>query len=168
MWILKLSGFSLSSLVFFFFFFCFVLSLFDIVSDLALNQPTQSDCLDFVLCILFSHTPLFLLLLKVVFHQNELFLFVMLQKLTYFLKLKMFLFFFIWAFSTCCRCVKMISCDLFDTGLGIYKMYFSITGSAVWWCWAVYYCFPILGTKQEVSFNHRKIIKSLPFYFFAK
>lgn len=36
-----------------------------IVSDPALNQPTQSDCLDFVLCILFSYTPLFLPLLKV-------------------------------------------------------------------------------------------------------
>ena len=56
-----------------------------IVPDPALNQPTQSDCLDFVLCILFSYTPLFLPLLKGVFYQNQLFfffLFVTLQKLT--------------------------------------------------------------------------------------
>lgn len=43
---------------------------FVIVSDPAPNQPTQSDCLDFVLCILFSYMflPPYL---KGLFYQNQ-------------------------------------------------------------------------------------------------
>lgn len=49
-WILKLSGFPFPHMF---------LSLFVIVFQHSLNQPPQSDCLDFVLCILFSYTPPF-------------------------------------------------------------------------------------------------------------
>lgn len=51
MWILKLSGFPFPPTF---------LSSSPPHPPLPLNQPTQSDCLDFVLCILFSYTPLFL------------------------------------------------------------------------------------------------------------
>lgn len=110
MWILKLSGFSL------------FLIRFSLCSSLfptpALNQPTQSDCLDFVLCILFSYTHLFLLLQKKgVFYQNQRF-FVKMQKST-------FCFFivclFIWAFSTCCGCVQISLKRVQD----LHKMYFA-------------------------------------------
>lgn len=51
MWILKLSGFPFPPTF---------LSSSPTHPPLPLNQLTQSDCLDFVLCILFSYTPLFL------------------------------------------------------------------------------------------------------------
>lgn len=104
-WILKLSGFPLFHIRF------FVSSSFVTVSEPALNQPTQSDCLDFVLCILFSYTPLFLLLLKGCSTKINFFcLWRCRSRLFVFLQIVCL------AFSTRCRCIKIISCDLFNTG----------------------------------------------------
>lgn len=76
-WILKLSGFPFPHMF---------LSLFVIVFQHSLNQPPQSDCLDFVLCILFSYTPPFPSSPKGVFYPNQLFCLWLLQKLTFFLE----------------------------------------------------------------------------------
>lgn len=116
MWILKLSGFSpfLIRLV-------FVCHPFPTP---ALNQPTQSDCLDFVLCILFSYTHLFLLLQKRGIPPKSTFSFVKLQKSTFcffiFLSLVCL---FIRAFSACCGCVQIRSC--LKRVQDLHKMYFA-------------------------------------------
>lgn len=70
-----------------------------------------------MLCILFSYTLPFLPVLKGVFYPNQLFsLFVTLQNFFFFLQLKKQnkKRTFCLAFSTLCRCIKHMSCDLFD------------------------------------------------------
>lgn len=153
-WILKLSGFSL----------CFSF----IVSDSALNQPPQSECLDFVLCILFSYTPL-PSSPKGVFYQNQLFEFMKLQKLIFLFFFSsssnyiFFLLLFVWHLAHVVGALKVqvVICSLQVRNLHK-NVLCSITGNAMMMLNCIVWETESLG----FSWNCRKIRKSFFLFFF--
>lgn len=96
---------------------------FGIVSNPALNQPSQSDCLDFVLCILFSYTPLFLPLLKDYSTKINFFFVCDVAEVFFLLKLNFLLFVWHSAHIVGALKVQVVICSIQVRNL--HKMYFA-------------------------------------------